>query len=129
MIAVAVRFIVTKETDPNVFPVLSLCSLLFAGPNQVKVLVDLAMITASGQGDIEVQKVRCLQSATMGYASLIYDLDPEKSTFQDFYGNCENVWKALEADPKLPQKLVSNSQKQLQLVVGKSTSVDRGFII
>ena len=83
--------------------------LLFAGPNQVKVLVDLAMITASGQGDMEVQKVRCLHAATMGYAPLIYDLDPELSTFEDFYRYCETVWKALQADPKLPQKLVSLS--------------------
>ncbi len=79
---------------------------MHAGPKQVMVLVDLAMITASGQGDVEVQKVRCLHGATMGYAPLIYDLDPEKSTFEDFYHYCETVWKALEADPNLPQKLV-----------------------
>ena len=33
---------------------------------EVQVLVDLAMISASGQGDLEVQKVSCLHSRCYG---------------------------------------------------------------
>ena len=37
------------------------------GPKEVKVLVDIAMISATGQGDLEVQKVSCMHSAATGY--------------------------------------------------------------
>ena len=73
---------------------------------QVKVLVDLAMISAAGQGDMEVHKVSCLHVAATGYAALIYDL-PTNADFKVFYKQCQEVWKNLEADPGLPQKLVN----------------------
>ena len=72
---------------------------------QVKVLVDLAMISAAGQGDMEVAKVSFLHVAATGYAALIYDL-PENASFTKFYALCKEVWKNLEADRKLPKKLV-----------------------
>jgi hypothetical protein len=71
----------------------------------VKVLVDLAMITAHGQGDMEVHKVKCLHAAAIGYASLIYDLKPNVS-FEKFLELCKSVWRSLESDPELPTKLV-----------------------
>lgn len=71
----------------------------------MKVLVDLAMISAAGQGDMEVAKVSCLHVAATGYAALIYDL-PQDANFERFYQQCQEVWKNLEADPELPTKLV-----------------------
>ena len=68
-------------------------------------LVDLAMISAEGQGDLEVARVSCLHAAVTGYAPLIYDLD-RKMDFKGFIHLCELVWRALEADPKLASKLV-----------------------
>ncbi len=64
------------------------------------------MITAEGQGDMEVSKVSCLHAAVLGYGSLIYELD-EKCDFQRFLLKCQAMWKALEADKDLPAKLVS----------------------
>ncbi len=77
------------------------------GPDmkELKVLVDLAMISAAGQGDMEVERVSCLHSAVTGYASLIYDLDT-KDGLKDFLAKCEPVWKAVESDENLPKKLV-----------------------
>ena len=72
----------------------------------MKVLVDLAMISAEGQGDLEVQKVSCLHAAATGYAPLIYDLKPDMS-FSEFLPLCQAVWRALDVDKKLPQKFVS----------------------
>jgi hypothetical protein len=72
----------------------------------VKTLVDLAMITAEGQGDMEVSKVSCLHAAVLGFAPLIYELD-DKCNFLRFLQKCQAVWKALEADRHLPMKLVN----------------------
>ena len=79
--------------------------VMFIGSKEVKVLVDLAMIRAAGQGDMEVEKVSCLHAAVTGFASLIYDL-PEESGFLQLLECCKNVWRALDTDPKLPEKLV-----------------------
>lgn len=80
----------------------------FVGPKEVKVLVDLAMISAEGQGDMEVEKVMCLNAAAIGYAPLIYDLTPEMG-FKEFLPLCQAVWHMLGVDPDLPRKFVSTS--------------------
>jgi len=75
-------------------------------PKQVAVLVDLAIINAQGLGDYEIQRVLCLQAAVRGYDSFIYKLK-RKCSFEAFLTLCEDVWKALDLDPKLPQNFVS----------------------
>ena len=76
------------------------------GPKEVKVLVDLAMISATGQGDLEVQKVSCLHAAATGYAPLIYEMRREMG-FKEFLPLCQAVWRTLDVDDKLPEKFVS----------------------
>lgn len=66
--------------------------------------VDLASISA-GEGDYEIDKVNCLHSATTGYSPLIFSLD-HNCDAADFLHRCEEVWKELKADTKLPEKLV-----------------------
>ena len=80
--------------------------LYIIGIKEVKTLVDLAMMSAQGQGDVEVQKAKSLHAAAMGYAPLIYDLQPTDG-FQAFLRQCQHVWRSLAADPNLPQHLVS----------------------
>ncbi|ESO09859.1 hypothetical protein HELRODRAFT_167678 [Helobdella robusta] len=75
---------------------------------EVKVLVDLALISAEGQGDMEEQKVACLHTAVTGYSPLIYDLKEEMG-FKEFYPVCMNVWKVLRADPNLPKKFLDTA--------------------
>ena len=75
------------------------------GPKELKVLVDLAMISATGQDDLEVQKVSCLHAAATGYAPLIYDMKPDMG-FKEFLPLCQSVWRALDVDNKLPEKFV-----------------------
>ena len=70
-------------------------------------LVDLAMISAQGQSDLEVQRVSCLHAAATGYAPLIYDIYPEMG-FKEFLPLCQAVWRALEVDDQLPTKFVSD---------------------
>ena len=76
-----------------------------AETKELKVLVDLAMISAAGQGDMEEKMVDVFHSAVLGYAPLIYDLKPD-STFEEFLANCKNVWRSLESNPRLPENLV-----------------------
>ena len=89
--------------------VLVICIVLIClnltGPKELKVLVDLAMISATGQGDYEVQKVSCLHAAATGYAPLIYDMKPDMG-FKEFLPLCEAVWRTLDVDDKLPDKFV-----------------------
>lgn len=72
---------------------------------ELKALVDLALIAATGKGDYEVTKVSCLHAAVSGFTPLIYDLKPEAG-FIEFYRLCEAIWPTLDIDPNLPQKLV-----------------------
>lgn len=83
----------------------SLICMCLTGPKELKVLVDLAMISATGQGDLEVQKVSCLHAAATGYAPLIYDMKPEMG-FKEFLPLCQAVWRTLDVDDKLPDKFV-----------------------
>ncbi|CAC5425101.1 RNF213 [Mytilus coruscus] len=81
-----------------------------SGLKELKVFVDLASISA-GEGDYEIDKVNCLHSATSGYSPLIFSLDQDCDAAV-FLHRCEEVWKELKADPKLPKKLV-DTQRQL----------------
>lgn len=66
---------------------------------------DLATMTA-GEGDMEVDKVNFLHSATRGYAALIFSLD-KSCDYAEFITRCKQVWRELAADPNLPDKMVS----------------------
>ena len=79
--------------------------LFHKGIKEVKTLVDLAMMSAQGQGAMEVQKVSCLHAAATGYGPLIYEL-PANAGFKVFLGQCKLVWRALEKDRNLPDHLV-----------------------
>jgi hypothetical protein len=77
---------------------------ILAGLKELKVFVDLASISA-GEGDMEIAKVNCLHSATTGYAPLIFNLEKECDS-KMFLEKCQEVWKELDANPNLPEKLV-----------------------
>ncbi|XP_061169142.1 E3 ubiquitin-protein ligase RNF213-like [Saccostrea echinata] len=70
---------------------------------ELNVFADLATMTA-GEGDMEVDKVNFLHSATRGYAALIFDLG-ESCGYTKFIERCKQVWKELAADPNLPEKM------------------------
>ncbi|VDI23600.1 Hypothetical predicted protein, partial [Mytilus galloprovincialis] len=74
-----------------------------AGLKELKVFVELASMSA-GETDIEVDRVQFLHAATTGYAPLIFNLDTRCNDLH-FIEMCESVWKELETDSKLPQKL------------------------
>ena len=76
----------------------------FLGPQELKVLVDLAIISA-GEADMETHKITCLHTSCLGFASLIFDLQPTFG-FEKLMRACEPVWNAVDADPTLPEKLV-----------------------
>ena len=71
----------------------------------MKTLVDLAMMSAQGQGDVEVQKVQSLHAAVMGYAPLIFDLCVD-ADLPALLKQCKSVWRSLAADFNLPKHLV-----------------------
>lgn len=83
-----------------------LLSYATAGLQELKTFVDLAYISTGDQG-LEIAKVRCLQSAAIGYAPLIFNLETYCS-YKDFLERCEEVWKALDSNQNLPSELVSN---------------------
>lgn len=67
--------------------------------------VDLASISA-GENDMDVDRVACFHDAVLGYSSLLYELKPD-SGFLVFKDVLKKLWRALENDSNLPNKLVS----------------------
>ena len=79
-----------------------------AATQELKVLVDLALISA-GESDMETDRISSLHTSCLGFAHLIFDLresEEQKVNFVDLVKACDPVWKAVETDPSLPQKLV-----------------------
>nr|XP_056704626.1 E3 ubiquitin-protein ligase RNF213 [Euleptes europaea] len=70
---------------------------------ELKVFVDLASISA-GENDMDVDRVACFHDAVQGYSCLLYELKQE-SGFEEFMECLKKLWKALESDCSLPQKL------------------------
>ncbi|XP_016050307.2 E3 ubiquitin-protein ligase RNF213 isoform X1 [Erinaceus europaeus] len=73
------------------------------GITDLKVFVDLASISA-GENDIDVDRVACFHDAVQGYSSLLYKLDSH-SGFNELTDQLQELWKALENDQSLPNKL------------------------
>ncbi|XP_042525946.1 E3 ubiquitin-protein ligase RNF213 [Dipodomys spectabilis] len=73
------------------------------GIHELKVFVDLASISA-GENDMDVDRVACFHDAVQGYASLLYKLDPGAG-FREVQQQLGELWKALDNDPCLPNKL------------------------
>ena len=81
---------------------------VFTATQELKVLVDLALITA-GESDMETGRISSLHTSCLGFAPLIFDLKEtmeENVSFNQLMEACDPVWKAVEADKTLPQKLV-----------------------
>lgn len=66
--------------------------------------VDLASISA-GENDMDVDRVACFHDAVLGYSSMLYELKPD-SGFSAFKEVVQKLWRALENDSNLPNKLV-----------------------
>ena len=93
------------------FANLCLLAFIFPATQELKVLVDLALISA-GESDIETDRISNLHTSCLGFAPLIFDLketETHKVDFAQLTIACESVWNAVEADPRLPQKLVRNT--------------------
>lgn len=71
--------------------------------------VDLASISA-GENDLDVDRVACFHDAVLGYSSVLYELKPD-SGFQAFREVLKKLWRALENDCNLPNKLVRSHQQ------------------
>ena len=81
---------------------------IFVAPQELKVLVDLALITA-GESDMETDRISSLHTSCLGFAPLIFDLketNDHNVSFDQLMKACDPVWKAVEADKTLPKKLV-----------------------
>ncbi|MBN3286120.1 RN213 ligase, partial [Polyodon spathula] len=76
--------------------------------NELKVFVDLASISA-GENDLDVDRVACFHDAVLGYSSMLYDLKPE-ADFHAFMQSLKKLWKALESDKNLPEKLCDTAR-------------------
>ena len=77
--------------------------------------MDLAIISA-GETDMETARITCLHTSCLGFAPLIFDLQPTFG-FDKLMRTCEPVWSALDADPTLPEKLVGLSIVLLPLIL------------
>lgn len=93
---------------------------MFLGMNEVKVMCDLAMISA-GEDAVEVGRVSCLLGATMGFAPLIFWNDAKtqgevvtrsrKRTMPgltELLNRCKEVWKNVDKDEKILDEWVGN---------------------
>ena len=66
--------------------------------------VEVATST-TGEGDYHLERLSLLHSVATGYSSLIFDMKPNMG-FAELNNKCNNLWKALEENPELPQYLV-----------------------
>ena len=99
--------------------------------------MDLAIISA-GETDMETTRITCLHTSCLGFAPLIFDLQPSFG-FDELMRTCEPVWSALDADPTLPKKLVglgivlsplTNDTKTVEAILCKVRSCqDHGMIL
>uniref|UniRef100_U3KDA3 RING-type E3 ubiquitin transferase n=1 Tax=Ficedula albicollis TaxID=59894 RepID=U3KDA3_FICAL len=76
--------------------------------NELEVFVDLASISA-GENDMDVDRVACFHGSVHGYSSLLYELQ-QHSGFQDFMRCLQKLWRALDSDESLPEKLRASAQ-------------------
>lgn len=83
------------------------CVCLISDINELKVFVDLASISA-GENDMDVDRVACFHGTVHGYSSLLYELRQD-SGFEDFMRCLQKLWRALDSDETLPEKLVSSA--------------------
>ncbi|CAG2192039.1 RNF213 [Mytilus edulis] len=93
------------------------------GLKELKVFLDLASIFA-GEGDMEIDKVKCIHTATIGYAPLIFNL--EYCYTKILLDKCQEIWRELLANPTLPRKLIytNNQLAWLQTVKRSHGSVE-----
>ncbi|XP_053850563.1 E3 ubiquitin-protein ligase RNF213 [Vidua macroura] len=77
--------------------------------NELKVFVDLASISA-GENDMDVDRVACFHGTVHGYSSLLYELRQD-SGFEDFMRCLQKLWRALDSDEALPEKLRASAQQ------------------
>lgn len=57
---------------------------------------------------MDVDRVACFHGTVHGYSSLLYELRHD-SGFEDFMRCLQKLWRALDSDETLPQKLVSSA--------------------
>lgn len=57
---------------------------------------------------MDVDRVACFHGSVHGYSSLLYELQ-QHSGFQDFMRCLQKLWRALDSDESLPEKLVSSA--------------------
>ncbi|XP_028640286.1 E3 ubiquitin-protein ligase RNF213, partial [Grammomys surdaster] len=76
--------------------------------SELKVFVDLASISA-GENDIDVDRVACFHDAVQGYASLLYKMDAN-TDFNEFMNRLQELWRALDNDQHLPDKLKDSAR-------------------
>lgn len=84
-----------------------------AGLEELKVFVELASIYA-GEGDVDIDKVNRLQSATSGYAPLIFIDKKQTLDAKTLIKKCQQVWQNLSTNEELANKLVSVNNTFLQ---------------
>ncbi|KAJ7339382.1 hypothetical protein OS493_005777 [Desmophyllum pertusum] len=83
-----------------------------ASTQELKVLVDLALISV-GECPMETDRISNLHSSCLGFAPLIFDLresEEHRVNFDHLMKACDLVWKAMETDHRLPQKLYDTSR-------------------
>lgn len=60
---------------------------------------------SAGESDIETDRVSCLHTTALGFAPFIFDLN-ENVGFIQLMDICQSVWKEIEENETLPEKLV-----------------------
>ena len=95
---------------------MSLSLFRFTATQELKVLVDLALISA-GESDMETKRITSLHASSLGFAPLIFDLKETKDHkvgFNELIKACEPVWKTVETDRMLLTKLVRYLDRNLE---------------
>ena len=71
------------------------------------------MISA-GEGDMEIDRISFMHTSCLGFGSLIFGLESHDG-FQRLMTLSKSVWQAMDANPTLAEKLVSNVCLKLRM--------------
>ena len=79
--------------------------VIFVESKKIKAMIDLCMV-AAGEVPMEVDRVSCFNSAVMGFAPLVFDLQPNGG-FNQLLSACKEVWENVTNDPSVLENWVS----------------------
>ena len=103
--------------------------MCFVDLSDLQKFVEVALATAAGgEGDLANDRLSNLRTVGSGFSSLIYTLDPNTG-LKALRKKLLSIWKTLESDTNLPQKLVCLiTNTKLYIVYDRKANAQKQYL-